>query len=225
MKRAIIYTRFSPRPNAKECDSCESQYERCKIYCAKANLCCQGIFHEKNVSGSILNRPKLTDALERIKLGTVLVVDSSDRLARDMLVNLTIRHQVEQAGATIEFADGSPQDTTPEGKLFQNILAAFAAYERDRIKLRTREGLAKKKAEGQWLGKPPVGCRVDPETRQLIEDEYEQITIRKALRLHNVGFSSKEIAHFLTCDFGNFRGNPWSARTVRKILKNAKENA
>ena len=91
-KQAVIYTRFSPSPNAKECDSCEKQAERCLAYCKRKEYGpCQSIFDEKNTTGGTLDRPRLQAAIAAIKPGDVLIVDSSDQLARDMLVNLTIR--------------------------------------------------------------------------------------------------------------------------------------
>ena len=33
MTQAVIYARFSPRPDANECDSVEKQLERCRSYC------------------------------------------------------------------------------------------------------------------------------------------------------------------------------------------------
>ncbi len=228
MKKAIIYTRFSPRPNAKDCDSCEKQVERCRNHCVQKGYALLHIASDRNQSGGLLSRPGLNTVINMLSSvpgkDKVLVVDSSDRLARDMLVSLTIRHQIEQAGATIEFADGSPQDTTPEGKLFQNILAAFAAYERDRIRLRTKNGLAKKKEAGQWLGKPPVGWKLDPETKQLVECEREQEVIRKILSF-DTECPSQAIADNVAHSCGLVRGKLLSARTVRKILKKAREKA
>jgi len=226
MKKANVYTRFSPRPNAEECTSNEKQLQRCRSYCDKRGYELIGVFSDRAKSGKLLNRPGLSEAIAALKPGMVLVVDTSCRLARDMLVNLTIRHQVAQVGGTIEFADGSPCDTTPEGKLFANILGAFAQYERERFARRTKAGLAKKKASGQWLGKPPVGYRVDKQTKQLVEDEQEQHAIEMAVKLHGTnGFNSDSIAESLTQTIGLFRGRPWSARTVRKILKRSVRSA
>jgi len=179
----------------------------------------------QNISGraGILDHPGLASAIESLTPGMVLVADTSCRLARDMLVNLTIRHQVDRAGCAIEFADGSPTACTPEGELFQNILAAFAAYERARFARRTKAGLAKKQANGEWLGRPPVGFRVDQETKQLIRDEPEQRAIETMRLLDAEGHPSDVIARRITQDVGLFRGKPWSARTVRKILKQGSE--
>ncbi len=222
MKTAIIYTRFSPRPNAAECDSCEKQVERCGQYCNNRKLHSDGegipIFSDEAVSGSVLNRPGLRAAIEALEPGMVLIVDSSDRLARDMLVNLTIRQQVADAGATIEFADGSPCDDTPEGKLFQNILAAFSAYERDRIRLRTKQGLARKRENGErTTSKIPIGWQLDPDDpKRLVKHHRELNAIKRMCCLKSSGYSSKAIAGNL---HGSCRGRPWSARTVRKMLK------
>ena len=100
-KQAIIYTRFSPRPNAAECDSCEKQMERCGQFCNNRELGSDGegihVFSDEAVSGGELNRPGLQAAIEALEPGMVRVVDSSDRLARDMLGNLTIRQQGSDA--------------------------------------------------------------------------------------------------------------------------------
>ncbi|KKL81059.1 hypothetical protein LCGC14_1998600, partial [marine sediment metagenome] len=96
-KQAVIYSRFSPRPNAKGCDSCEKQEERCFILLDRKEYACHKRLRDEAVSGGILNRPGLLAALRLLKPGWILVVDSSDRLARNMLVNLTIRQQVADA--------------------------------------------------------------------------------------------------------------------------------
>lgn len=219
-KQAIIYTRFSPRPNAENCESCEKQFHRCDVYCAQNGYDVPILYEDKAVSGGDLNRPGLSKAIAALKSGYVLVVDRSDRLVRDMLVNLTIRHEVERQGATIEYADGSMVADTPEGELFQNILAAFAAYERARIRDRLRKWAAKKKEKGEWLGKSPIGWMTDPDcpTRLMVND-FERNAIIMACRLKTEGFSSDTIAGKLTKHHGLCRENPWSPRTIRRMIK------
>lgn len=220
MKQAIIYTRFSPRPNAKECDSCEKQEERCSTYCNNHSLRVAYFLEDEAVTGKVFDRPGLSAALERLEPGMILVVDSGDRLARDMLVNLTIRHQVEQAGATIEYADGSPSTMTPEGELFTNMLAAFAQYERSRISFRTKRGLARRKANGEWFGKPPVGWMRDPEnSKKLVKCPEEQNIMSLILELHECRYSSRQIINELDMRVLHFRGKRWSPRTVRKVIQ------
>ena len=218
MKQAIIYCRFSPRPDANDCKSNEGQVERCRLFCDKMGYEVFKVCEDRNLSGGIRNRPALNDAIASLVKGMVLVVDRSDRLARDMLILLTIHHQLEIIGCTVEFADGSPMRTSPESKLYSNILGAFAQYEKEKFSLRTKRGLAKKREAGQWLGKPPVGFRLDHETKQLVEDEHEQEAIGHALYLNDLCVKSIEIANQLDMRYGPFRGKPWSARTVRKII-------
>lgn len=44
--------------------------------------------------------------------------------------------------------------STAAGRMFANILAAMANFERDRIRERTLLGLARAKAQGKRLGRP-----------------------------------------------------------------------
>ena len=54
-----------------------------------------------------------------------------------------------QIGASVH----DPSD--PMGKLFFNILATFAEFEADLIRMRTREGMAVARAKGKPRGKRP----------------------------------------------------------------------
>jgi DNA invertase Pin-like site-specific DNA recombinase len=159
-------------------------------------------------------------ALGLLENGMVLVVDRNDRLARDMLVALTIHHEVESKGCTIEFADGSPLRCTPEGRLFQNILASFAQFEREKFSERTKSGLAKKKRDGVWCGRPPIGYRKVKGKDELEEDVKEQQAIRYIMR--NCHHASNCIASDLNKYYLPCRKKPWSARTVRRIIAREK---
>ena len=170
------------------------------------------------VSGSSLPRKGLQSALNHLEKGMILVVDRNDRLARDMLVALTIHNEVEKLGCTIEFADGSPLRSTPEGKLFSNILSAFAQFEREKFALRTKAGMARKKAAGVWCGRPPIGWVKIKDKDELQSHPEEQGAIAFAHYLRDLGDNSETIARKLTEHHYPCRGKPWSARTIRRIL-------
>jgi len=220
MRIAICYTRFSPRPDAGECKSNEKQEERCRAYCLRNGYHVAHCFGDAAISGGQADRPGLEAALRELKPGMVFVVDSSDRLARDLLINLTTRARITNAGGIIEFADGSPNTETPEGVLMQNILAAFAEYERARIAMRTKVGLKKKKDLGQHVGRIPIGYQIDSETKKLTLHGQEQKVIKYIRSLDDIAWKhagSREIAEYITDVFGLCRGKKWSQRSVRRI--------
>ena len=219
--QAIIYTRFSPRPDADESKSSEKQEARCREYCARKSYTVEAVHDDPDTSGGLLDRPGLAEAISSLRPGYVLVVDSGDRLARDLLVDLTIRQQVADAGARIECANGSTMPDTPEGRLVRNVLAAFAAYERDRTRARTKNALDRKRAKGKRItGRIPIGWEHDPERpKYLRRCKRERDAILKAHWLARLrSKTSSEIARALDEEFGPCRGRPWSARTVRKLL-------
>jgi DNA invertase Pin-like site-specific DNA recombinase len=58
----------------------------------------------------------------------------------------------------------------PMGKMFFNILATFAEFEVDLIRLRTREGMAIARKNGRLKGKQP---KLSPRQRSHLLDLYE----------------------------------------------------
>lgn len=217
MKQAIIYARFSPRPDADKSKSCENQIDRCKKYCISKGYEIFLIFEDKGVSGAVLYRNGLSEAINSLKEGMVFIVDTADRLARDMLVELTIVSQIHNAGCSVEYADGTPMRTTKEGRLYRNMLAAFAQFQRESISENTIRGLEKKRENGEWQGRPPIGYDYDKESKVLIENESEQEDLKLIKSMSHL--KSQDIAKHLNIRHRYLRGKHWSARTIRKILQ------
>lgn len=102
------------------------------------------------------DRPGLKACLDWLRAGDVLVVLDLDRLGRlaSELVQLIDTLAARQIGFR---ALNSPMDTTtPQGRAFLQIQAAFAEMERNVIRQRVREGLAAARARGRKGGRPRV---------------------------------------------------------------------
>ncbi len=221
MRCGVIVTRFSDRPGAENCNSCEKQLERCREYCEKNDIIIAfgDIFQDKAVSGGKIKRPELEEAIGQIQPGWVMVIDRPDRLARDMLVALTISARVQAAGGTIEYADGSPSGSTPEEEFCANIFMALAQYERERIRKWSRDAARKKQLECKRVGRLAIGWMLDPEDdTKVVRCRKERDAIVEACKYRHWCWSWSDIARKITEEFGPCRGKPWSARTIRRIV-------
>jgi len=113
------------------------------------------IYVDRGLTGTNRSRPALDQALAAVRAGDTLVVSKLDRLARSVPDARDIADSL--VGRSVRLALGSsiydPSD--PMGKMFFNILATFAEFEADLIRLRTREGMAIARARGKLRGKMP----------------------------------------------------------------------
>lgn len=219
-KQCVIYTRFSPRPDAAECDSCDKQEERCLNYVANKNYHWQLSCRDENVSGGRLFRPGLQEAIGALKSGWILIVDRSDRLARDIAVGLAIRTQIKDLGCTIEYVDGTPSGDNPEDTLFQNIMSSFATYERDRTRFATKRAMRKKKEACERVGQIPIGWKLDPndsEGKRLIKHEDEWEAIKMMCKWSIEGHRISMIVVLLTKYHPTNRS--WQEKTIRRLIK------
>lgn len=90
-----------------------------------------------------------------MRAGDVLVVPKLDRLARSVPDARAIADQLETKGVKLALGTSVYDPTDPMGKMFFNILATFAEFEADLIRMRTREGMAIARAKGKLRGKQP----------------------------------------------------------------------
>jgi len=114
---------------------------------------CERIFTEK-VSGAETDRPQLQAALNIMRKGDVLVVWKLSRLARSMKQVIETAKTIEEYGAGFKVLTQNIDTTTPEGRLFFHITAAFDQFQRELIVENTKAGLIAAKKRGRRGGRP-----------------------------------------------------------------------
>ena len=117
---------------------------------------------------------------ERMEKGDSLVVLKLDRLGRDVQDVLATVERLAAEGIHVRSLDLDGVDlTSAAGKLQLTVLAAVAAFERDRIKERTREGLARStKKAGR-----PVAVTTTKAVQQLKLQGMTQLEVTKKLNI------------------------------------------
>lgn len=112
----------------------------------------------ETVSGNtaLAQRPGFAKLLDRLEAGDVLVVTKLDRLGRDAIDVTTTVRRLEELGVRVHcLALGGVDLTSSAGKMTMNVINAVAQFERDLLIERTQSGLARAKADGRILGRPP----------------------------------------------------------------------
>ncbi len=148
------------------------------------------------MSGSIKDRKGLNECIEYLREGDLLLVDSIDRLARNLVdLQKTIDRLIEK-GVSVKFIKenltfNSTKD--PMANLTLQIMGAFAEFERTMIRARQKEGIDEARKAGKHIGRP---TKVTP---KLIE---------QAKYLKTLGTSIRQIAFNLNV----------SRITVRKAI-------
>jgi len=113
------------------------------------------IYTDRGRTGTTRDRPGLDQALAAVRAGDTLVVPTLDRLARSVPDARHIADALVERGVKLALGASVYDPTDPMGKMFFNILATFAEFEADLIRLRTREGMAIARAKGKLRGKRP----------------------------------------------------------------------
>ena len=161
------------------------------------------------------HRPGLAMAMDGIGNGDILVVAKLDRLARDVLLSAMIERLVQRAGGAIVSADGVGNEATPEGQLMRSMVAAFAQYERQIIKARTKAALAAKSARGERVGSIPYGYTVAEDGKTLIDNPVEKTVVVRIRSLRAAGVSLRKIgAKLLEEGLTPRKGGQWRPNTI-----------
>ena len=107
-------------------------------------------------SGAAPKRPNLTACLNYLREGDVLVVLDLDRLGRRAGEFITLIDELDQRGIGFRALNSPMDTTTPTGRAFLQIQAAFAEMERNVIRQRVREGVKAARARGRSGWRPRI---------------------------------------------------------------------
>lgn len=117
------------------------------------------IFEEQVSGKSSKDRPALQSMLDYVREGDTVVVHSIDRLARDLRDLQDIVGCLNDQGVAVTFLSERLTFSTDAddalAKLQLQMMGAFAEFERNIIRKRQAEGIAKAKAKGVYTGRKP----------------------------------------------------------------------
>jgi site-specific DNA recombinase len=220
--RVIIYTRFSPRRNADQSESCEMQEALCRQYAEKLGWRVAVVVNDPDASGADEYRDRLWQAIEKLRKGDTLLVYKRDRLARNVYLSEQINRAVQSKQATIAAVAGDVAGDGPEHTMIRQVLAAVAEYERQMIRQRTSHAMRQHQRNGRRMGRfAPYGHIIDPaDSTQLLSSGAEQAAISTIYRLTDEGKAIGYIRRYMNEHHKEMaRGLEWSYATVRAILK------
>lgn len=114
---------------------------------------CEKIYQEK-ISGATKNRPELDKMIEQFREGDELYVWRLDRLGRSLKNIIDLVLSLSDKGIIIKGLVDGVDTSTINGRLFLNLMASLAEYERELIRERTNAGLQAARARGRLGGRP-----------------------------------------------------------------------
>ena len=112
------------------------------------------VYADQGMSGSTMERPELTRALDRLEAGDVLAVWKLDRLGRNTRQVLEVVEDLRSRDVGFRSLTEGLDTCGPMGTAMLTIMAAFAQLERDTIVERTRAGLAAAAKNNRHGGRP-----------------------------------------------------------------------
>jgi DNA invertase Pin-like site-specific DNA recombinase len=131
---------------------------------------------------SVAQREQLELALDYVREGDTLTVTKLDRLARSVgdLLEIVARLETKKVSLRVLAMSGAqPLDTsTATGRLMLAVIGAVGQAEREAMRERQRDGIARAKAQGRYKGRMPTVRRQAAEI----------------IRLKNEGVRPSEIA-------------------------------
>lgn len=219
--RVALYIRVSTQEQAKDGYSIQEQTERLKKFAEAHDWFIVNIYTDAGHSGANTDRPALQDMLEDIRDGKIdkVLVYKLDRLSRSQKDTLKlIEDEFLPHDCDFESMSEKLDTSTPQGRLFLGILAAFAQLEREMIKERMSMGMEARVKEGKWRGgnTVPYGYTYDADADKLIVNESEAIIIKDIYEMFLSGKTIFRISEFL---FEKGYKNRMDQRNIRSILK------
>jgi DNA invertase Pin-like site-specific DNA recombinase len=221
VERAYSYLRVSGKGQVSG-DGFPRQREQIATFARRHGVTIVEEFRDEGVSGTreLASRPGLAALLDRLEHNGVrlVVVERSDRLARDLLVGEVILGQFRKIGVRVIDASGtnlSADDGDPTRVLIRQVLGAVSQFEKAVIVLKLRAARDRMRLRtGRCEGRRPFGYY--PHEQQTIHMIH---ALRRKPR-RGTPASFAEVARRLNGQQVATRtGVPWSAGSVFAIVK------
>jgi DNA invertase Pin-like site-specific DNA recombinase len=211
--KLVGYVRVS-----KEEENPENQKFAIYEWAAKNGHIIVAIHEDIGISGALppKERPGFQKVLQELENADGIIVHALDRLARSMIELVDVVQELEEKGKVVlSVRESWLQSLDPKVRsLILAFLGWSAEMEREFIRSRTKEVLARIKAQGKRLGRPPkMSMEIAQNAIKYVEEGY---TLKEAAKLLGVGYTT--LAGFIT-KHPELREQYYKARARIKIKK------
>ena len=219
LQPAVAYLRTSSAANVgADKDSDKRQRAAIEGFAKRAGFTIVGEYYDKAVSGAdrIDERPGFREMLQRLAANgaKTIIVESPDRFARDLAVQLAGHDMLNDLGIAIIPASAPDffTEDTPTAVLVRQVLGAIAQFEKASSVAKLAAARKRKREREGWCeGRKPLS-KTRPEVVALA---------RRLRRRKPKGgqLSLRDIARKLAArGFFNERGKPYAAKSVASML-------
>ena len=155
--RVALYARVSRADKDQEP---ENQLRKLREYAAKHEWDIYAEFHDY-ISGAAPIKPGLDKMIRegRARHYDSILIVRLDRLGRSAKQLLNLLEELDRYGVSLVCSDQLIDTKSPVGRLLFTVLGAVAELELDLIRERTKDGLARARAQGKRIGRPPNQAR------------------------------------------------------------------
>lgn len=215
---AAIYLRVSGESQIQG-DGLPRQREKCRQYAEANGIRIVAEFSDQGVTGKmeLENREGLSACIHAVREQGIklVIVESSDRLARDLIVAEVCIREFQKIGVQVISANGgvdltAGDDSNPTAKLVRQILSAVAEFDRCVIVLKLKGARDRIRArDGKCEGRPVYGAK--PGEAEILA------TMRRLRTVERMTYS--QIADYLNLACIPTRtGRAWCLQSIGKIL-------
>ena len=219
MTKAFAYLRVSGKAQV-EGDGFVRQESSIRAYVKRHGIKLENVFKEEGVSGSkdIINRPAFIKMMEALHANGVklVLVESLGRLARDLMIQETILHDLKMNGLQlVSVSEPDLCSDDPSRKLMRQIMGAFHEYEKQMIVIKLRGARQRAKLKrGNCEGRKAFGYYPG-----------ENEIMKRIFDLAASGETTTNIAKILGKEGVKARGGgQWLQPTISKLLTRKKRS-
>ena len=130
---------------------------------------------------AVAERKVLEESLDFCREGDTFVVTKLDRLARSVIHLAQVVDRLQRKQVSLKILNLNLDTSSPTGKLMLNLLSSIAAFEREIMLERQRDGIAVAKKQGKYRGRAPTAMRKAPQALRLLQEGYSITHIARRL--------------------------------------------
>ncbi|MDD5546868.1 MAG: recombinase family protein [Candidatus Omnitrophica bacterium] len=223
MMRCGLYIRVSTDMQRERGESLDVQLKRLEAYVtSKEDWSVVAMYKDAGISAKNTNRPEFIRMMDDIEAGRldVILCTKLDRLFRNTKDFLDTTENFERKNVMFVCLEGNIDTSTPAGRVFSTMRAAFSQFERETTAERVKDVMCSRAEQGKYNGGiAPYGFL--SENKSLRVNSLEADIVREIFSFYLEHRSILYVTHKLNEDgIKTRKGGMWAPTSVRRILTN-----